>query len=342
MKNAIITGGSGYFGECLINYLNKKDIKTYSLDINQPANKKNITEFLHLNVLDLKDNLSFLKDKDVLFHCVANVPLAKNKKLFYKNNVEGTIAVLDACLKTGIKKVVILSSSAVYGIPNSNPVDENTLPKPMEEYGKAKLESEKICFREKYKSIDISIIRPRTILGHGRLGIFEILFDWIKQGYNIPVLNGGNNIYQFIHADDLANACFLSTNTKGINIFNCGTDNYSSIKDVLEYLCTHAKTGSKVKSLPMWIIEPLMKISSTLNISPLAPYHSLMYGRSLYFDNKKIKRLGWKSMYSNNQMFIESYEYYLKNYEYMINDSILSDHKKKVKRKILNVIKYII
>ena len=44
------------------------------------------------------------------------------------------------------------------------------------------------------------IVRPRTILGHGRLGIFQILFKWIKQGKNIPVLGQGDNIYQFVHA----------------------------------------------------------------------------------------------------------------------------------------------
>ena len=118
MENALVTGGSGYFGECLINYLNKKNINIYSLDINHPSNKNNIKEFYNFNVLDLDDKINFFKGKDALFHCVANVPLSKNKKLFYKNNVEGTISILDACLKSGINKVVLLSSSAVYGVPN--------------------------------------------------------------------------------------------------------------------------------------------------------------------------------------------------------------------------------
>ena len=342
MKNTLITGGSGYFGECLIDFLKFKNFNTFSLDINKPTNLKNLDKFYKLDILELSKNNSILDNIDIVYHCVANVPLSKNKNLFYRNNVEGTRVLLDTCLKKKIKKIVILSSSAVYGIPKLNPVSEDTEASPMEDYGKAKLEAEKICFEEKYINMDINIIRPRTIMGRGRMGIFEILFDWIEQGYNIPVLNNGKNIYQFLHAEDLANACYLVSLEKGKNIFNCGANKYSTMKDVLENLCAYANTGSKIKSLPMNIIEPLMKLTSFLKISPLAPYHSLMYGRSLYFDNKKINSLGWEPKFSNNDMFIESYENYINNKNNLLKNENLSDHKKKVKRKILNLIKYII
>ena len=68
----------------------------------------------------------------------------------------------------------------------------------------------------------------------------------------------------------------------------------------------------------------------------------MMYGRSLYFDNKKINSLGWNSKYSNDEMFIESFKNYIKNKNILLNNTNLSDHKKRVKRKILNIIKYII
>ena len=64
--------------------------------------------------------------------------------------------------------------------------------------------------------------RPRTIMGHGRLGIFQILFEWIREGYNIPVLGRGDNVYQFVHADDLAEACILAAARPGPTTYNCG------------------------------------------------------------------------------------------------------------------------
>jgi nucleoside-diphosphate-sugar epimerase len=84
------------------------------------------------------------------------------------------------------------------------------------------------------------------------------------------------------------------------------------MRDVLEQLCRHAGTGSQVKSLPMWPMMAAINLSSALGISPLGSYHASMYGRSIYFDISKARtRLGWVPRYSNNEMFVESYEWYL-------------------------------
>ena len=86
------------------------------------------------------------------------------------------------------------------------------------------------------------------------------------------------------------------------------------MRDTLESLCEFANKGSKVISLPINFMENLMNLSSKLRISPLGPYHALMYGKSLYFDTTKAEReLKWKSKYSNQEAIIDSYKYYLKN-----------------------------
>ena len=340
MKKIAITGGSGFFGEYLINFMLSKNIECLSIDINSPEKKNNKFSFEKIDVCDQEKLSNSLNNIDAIYHCVANVPLAKNKKLFERTNILGTKSILDASLRKKIKKVIILSSSAVYGIPKKNPVNEQSETIPKEDYGKTKLAAEQVCFDQKYKDLDITIIRPRTIMGHGRLGIFEILFDWVSKGYNIPVLNNGKNIYQFIHAKDLAKACFISSKLKGINLINCGSEKYSSMYETLSNLCNHADTGSKIKSLPLGLIEPIMNISSFLKLSPLAPYHSLMYGRSLYFDNKKISALGWTSEYSNDQMFQESYDWYLANKENISLSSQKSAHKNRVQQKMLKLLRY--
>ena len=91
-------------------------------------------------------------------------------------NVIGSKILAEESVKAGVKAIVHMSSSAVYGIPQYCPIDENTPLKPIEIYGKAKLEGEnyirKIC---EDADLPLIIIRPRTILGQGRLGIFHIL-----------------------------------------------------------------------------------------------------------------------------------------------------------------------
>src|SRR5262249_13854939 len=151
-------------------------------------------------------------------------------------------------LAAHVQKVIYISSSAVFGAPKINPVTEQTVPAPAESYGRAKLEGEKLCRRYVESGLDVSVVRPRTIMGHGRLGIFQILFEWIRTGYNVPVLGRGDNLYQFVHADDLAKACILAAARPGAATYNCGTDHYNSMRAVLEHLCAHAQTGSRVKS----------------------------------------------------------------------------------------------
>jgi nucleoside-diphosphate-sugar epimerase len=180
-------------------------------------------------------------------------------------------------------------------------------------------------------------------MGHGRLGIFQILFEWIFQGYNVPVLGRGDNIYQFVHADDLGEACILAAERAGPAVYNCGTDRYGTMREVLEHLCALAQSSSKVRNIPMSPAVCLMNLTSALGLSPLGPYHALMYGRSLYFDISKAQAdLGWQPRFSNNEMFEQSYDWYLKNRASILQTSGASHHRSAVKEGILGLVKRIL
>ena len=337
----LVTGGSGYFGEILADLIISKGEPVKIFDLNKPSIKiKNRVEFVRGDIREKSDLIKALKDVTHIHHNVAQVPLAKNKKLFFSVNYIGMQNLLECALNKNIKKIVYTSSSAVFGVPPFNPVNEEMVPKPFESYGKVKYEAELLCNKFVEQGLDISIVRPRTILGHGRLGIFSILFDWIKEGYNIPVLDDGRNIYQFIHARDLAEICWLASKQRGPNVFNAGAKNFCSMRETLEGLCHHANTGSKVKSVPRNFTESIMNLFSWLGISPLGKYHALMYGRSLFFDNEKVqKELGYQTSYSNIEAICETYDWYIKHSEMKDTDN-KSLHQKKVNQKILGVIKY--
>ena len=113
----------------------------------------------------------------MVYYNVAQVPLAKDRALFKSANVHGTENLLQAGCAAGIGKGVYTTSSAVYGVPHRNPVTEDMLPSPAEAYGRAKYEGEKHCHHYAHQGLDVSIVRPRTIFGHGRLGIFQILLE---------------------------------------------------------------------------------------------------------------------------------------------------------------------
>lgn len=340
----MVTGGAGFFGSLLVEKILAKGMRCSVLDIAKKALIPEGVDYFEADVRDFPSVLRAFEGVDVVHHNVAQVPLAKNKKLFKSVNIDGTRNVLQAALETGVKKVVYTSSSAVYGVPEQNPVLENHVTAPQEAYGEAKLEGEVLCKRFAEKGLDVSIVRPRTIMGHGRLGIFQILFEWIREGYNVPVLGKGENIYQFIHANDLASACILSGEQSGSEIYNCGAAEFGSMRDVLEDLCQYAGTGSKVSSVPMNFAIFGMELSSKLGLSPLGAYHSLMYGRSMYFDSSKaIKHLGWKAQYSNNEMFRQTYDWYLVNREDILAHRYgHSPHRSPLRQGILSLVKRVI
>ncbi len=338
---ALITGGSGYFGCLLRDRLIERGVKVRVFDVRDADDRPASVEFLAGDIRDPDRVRTACDGIEVVYHNVAQVPLAKDRHLFWSVNYGGTENLLRAVQETGVRKVVHTSSSAIFGVPAKNPVDETVEPTPMEAYGRAKLAGEQLVRAAVERNgIDATLIRPRTILGHGRLGIFQILFNWVEEGRRIPVLGTGDNVYQFVHADDLAEASIAAANRPGFAVYNIGAERFGTMRETLEALCSHAGTGSRVYSVPMGLAVAAMKLTSALGISPLGPYHSLMYGRSLYFDIGRAKReLGWRPRWSNAEMICESYDWYLRHKGELTQATTASPHRSAVKQGVLNVLR---
>lgn len=343
VNTALVTGGSGYFGQLLSKQLLEQGTHVRVFDINFPGFSHSNLEFFKGTILDrnvVKQAVSGMKK---VFHNVAQVPLARDVDLFWSINKDGTQIMADESAAAGVEKLIYTSSSAVFGVPKSNPVTENTKPNPAEDYGRAKLAGEIICKKAMRRDgLDVAIVRPRTILGHGRLGIVQILFDWIERGFDIPVLAGGNNRYQFVHSDDLAWACIAASEMKGLSEYNIGAAEFGTMRELLQAVIDHAGTKSQIKSIPMGPTTIAANLASALGLSPLGPYHSLMYGRSMYFDISKAQReLGYRPKYSNSQMIIDSYDWYQANKSFLSKDRA-SPHKSPVKQQSLALIPYVL
>lgn len=338
---ALITGGSGYFGCLLRERLRESGARVRVFDLVDVDDRPRDVEFVQGDIRDAAAVRRACEGADAIYHNVAQVPVAKDRELFWSVNHGGSENLLRAAAESGARKVVHTSSSAVFGVPRSNPVTEETEPTPGEAYGEAKLAAEHLVQRYvKERGLDVTVIRPRTILGHGRLGIFQILFDWVEEGRGIPVLGRGDNVYQFIHADDLADACIRAAARPGATVYNIGAAHFGTMRETLEGLCAHAGTGSRVYSVPMGVAVAAMKLTSAVGLSPLGPYHSLMYGRSLYFDIGKARReLSWEPRFSNVEMICESYDWYLRHKREILAQKNASAHRSAMKQGILGLIK---
>ncbi|MCU1497814.1 MAG: hypothetical protein JWM47_1767 [Acidimicrobiales bacterium] len=312
-RTVLVAGGSGYFGALLAERAKARGDNVRIFDLEAPADATDI-EVVRGDVRDRGAVRAAFEGVDVVLNNVAQVPLAKDHELFWSVNVLGAANVLLAARDAGVAKVVHTSSSAIFGIPDTNPVTEETPGRPLEAYGRAKLEAELLCHEAAAAGLDVSIIRPRTILGHGRLGIMAILFEFVAEGAPVFVLGGGRNRYQFVHAYDLADAVLLAADREGPTTYNIGGDSPGTMRETLTELVEHAGTGSKVRSLPTGPAAAAMKALAGPGLIPLAPYHWLMYGESLWFDTTKARQeLGWSPTQTNGEMLIESYEWFLRN-----------------------------
>jgi len=331
----LVTGGAGYFGTKIVETLTKEGKRVRVLDVHDG----DLPDGVEMIRADIRDQAAVERacvGVDVVHHNVALVPLAKDRAAFFEVNEGGTEKLLAAALRQGVRKVVSMSSSAVYGAPDKNPVDDATPRRPGEDYGRAKLAAEDLCQRYVERGLDVTIIRPRTIMGHGRLGIMQILFEWLREGRNIPVLGRGDNVYQFVHADDLAAACLKAAERPGAAVYNVGAEKFGTMRETLEGLCEHAGTGSRVVSVPAAPAVALMRATSAAGFSPLGAYHALMYGRSMYFDIARTKReLNWSPRFSNAEMFREAYDWYVAHRVEVLGRRDASHHRSAVRQGVL-------
>ena len=307
----LVTGGAGYFGTTLVERALARGDNVRVLDVNEPVPRPGV-EVVVADVRDADAVRAACDGVDIVLNNVAQVPLAKDRDLFWSVNVGGTASVLVAARDAGVGKVVHTSSSAVFGIPDRNPVDETAPARPLEAYGRAKAAAESLCREAADGGLDVSIVRPRTILGHGRLGIMAVLFELVEAGAPVFVMGSGDNRYQLVHADDLADAVLRASVRVGPSTYNVGASEFGTMRETLDALCSHAGTGSRVRSVPIAPARWGMKLLSTAGLAPFAPYHWLLYSESLWFDTSKAQReLGWSPAHSNASMVIESYDWYL-------------------------------
>ncbi len=336
--NYLVTGGSGFCGFEIVKHLLTQGHRVRVLDVETLPEKLPGVEYLKVDIRDAAAVLKAAEGQDRIIHCIAKVPVSKAGKDFWTVNVDGTRNILEAALKLRISKVVHLSSSAVQ-LSKVNPVPEDAPLRPIGEYARSKREAETVCEEYRAKGLAVDIIRPRTVVGPGRLGIFCIFFEWISEGKNVYLIGNGRNTIQFLHASDLASCCFLASLQSAGETYNVGSRQYAPLREDLQALLDFAASRSRLISLPVLPAIAALATLDFLRLSPLASWHYLSFHKDFYFNNEKAKRiLGWEPRFGNREILIESYSAYLKK-EHSPESGYGTSHRKHLRQGILKLLK---
>ena len=338
----LITGGTGFLGVHLARQLLRKGYKVTLLDLAALDAKDLIgkVKVIKCDVRDAKKINDAIKDHDYVVHAAAALPILRGKKIIYDININGTRNVLDASFKNKIKRLVFISSTAVYGVPKHLPEAETNPLDPIGFYGESKVAAEKLCLEYFKKGLSVNILRPKSFLGPERLGVFELWFEAIYQSKGVFILGNGNNKYQLLAVSDVVSAIIkaLESKTEG-ETFNIGADRFKTWNIDLESVINHAKSKSKIIKLPTLPSQILLGILETLNLSPIAAWHYKTMPVDSYISIKKAEELlGWKPKKSNQELLIESYNWY-KNHRNEIINKVGMTHRVGWNFKLLNLVK---
>ncbi len=317
MSHVLITGGAGFLGINLVRYLLDRGFQITSLDLadfDYPERDR-VTD-LRGDIRDLSDVARAMNGVTAVVHAAAALPLYSEADI-RSTDVGGTRQVLEAARTAGIDRVVQISSTAVYGIPDHHPLLETDRLVGVGPYGEAKIEAERICEEHREQGMCVPIVRPKSFVGPERLGVFALFYDWAKDGHHFPLLGNGKNRYQLLDVEDLCDAihrCLTLDRARVNDTFNIGAKEFATMREDYQAVLDAAGFGKKMVGLPagpaIWALRAL----EALKLSPLYKWVYETAAKDSFVSIQKAETvLEWTPRYSSSEALVRNYRWYLEN-----------------------------
>lgn len=315
----IIFGGDGFVGRHLSERLVNDGEEVIVADIAK-SELAHYGKARHLSI-DVTDPLAVravpIAPDDQVYNLSAKMlsPLqvrAKRHDFFFPVNYHGTKNIIEAMDKAGASRLVHFTTDMIYGHTVVHPMTEEHPVSPLGEYGLSKWRTEELSAEWRTRGMNISLFRPRLIIGPGRLGILEKLFKLIDANLPVPMIGSGKNPYQFISVFDCAEAARLGWNAGCPNeAYNLGSLNPPPVRKLLGDLVKHAGSKSLLIPTPGWAVKRTLDMLDLLNMPLMDPEQYLIADEMCVLDvSKGARELGWVPQYRDEDMLIAAYREY--------------------------------
>lgn len=256
----LITGGAGFIGAALANYLVQQGHAVRVLDDLSNGDATRLDPAVNFTRGDVEDKPKvwrLLNKVDCVYHLAARVSVPESvlyPREYNRTNVSGTVAIMEAMRDAGIQRVVLASSGAVYGEQPGGRVHEGLLPNPASPYAASKLAAESyVRTIGQLWNIETVALRIFNAYGPGQPilpaypPVIPQFLRQILQHGSLVVYGDGSQTRDFIYVDDVVRALALAATAEGINreVINIGTGRGTSISQLISAL--ENVTGQKAQ-----------------------------------------------------------------------------------------------
>ena len=317
-KRVLVTGGSGFLGINEIRNLLSRGITTIrSLDLVEfDYPERDQIEAVVGDIRDVEMVEKCMRNIDWVIHTAAALPLYSEQDIM-TTDVDGTRNLLKAASDAGVERFVMISSTAVYGIPDHHPLYETDPLVGVGPYGRAKIMAEEVCLEFRESEMCVPIIRPKSFVGPERLGVFALFYDWACTGHGFPMIGNGRNRYQLLDVADLCEAIWLTlTGAKNAvnDTFNIGAKEFTTMREDYQAVLDEAGFGKKIRGFPAAPMIWTLRFLELLHLSPLYKWvYETACEDSFVSIEKAEKTIGFKPQYSNKDALVRNYRWYVKN-----------------------------
>jgi nucleoside-diphosphate-sugar epimerase len=308
-----VTGSSGMLGSSLVNS-GWPGVRWVGIDVNPPRTARP-DEFHRIDVRNTEALVPVLRGVDVVVHSAAALPSYSSAEII-SVDVQGTESVTAAVHRAGVDRLVHVSSTAVYGLPELCPTPEDYPCRPVDSYSSAKRAAELHIERARGQGLCAPILRPKTFLGENRLGLFAMLFEWADEGRDFPLLGGGRNRAQMLDVADLCDAVRAACELPDAAVndtFNIAANRFGPLRDEFQAVLDEAGHGRRVRNLPIGPAVATLRLLAALRLSPV--YKRLIHKLtrdSFVSTEKAADRLGFSPVYSDEESLLRTYAWWRK------------------------------
>ena len=250
--NILVTGGAGFIGSHLVHHLLAKGEKVTALDNLSTGLAENLPPEAKLVEMDILDEelpkVVAAGAFDAIVHLAAQTVVdtsIKNPFLDTRENLLGTVQVLEAARAANVKRVIFASTAAVYGDVKEDdlPVREAQPTEPMSFYGLSKLSVEKYLeMYEKLYGMEYVVLRFANVYGErqgdgGEGGVISIFAKAVAEGRDITIYGDGEQTRDFVYAGDIAEGILAALRTEEVNAaYNLSTQTETSLRELVSLL----------------------------------------------------------------------------------------------------------